>query len=82
MYPLFSGLGGYIFGTNSAGNLDPSNIGVANPKFLKNAKIIDGWNKTGFINSKVDYGVGKDAEGGYEFVPIIAGLFILKIFVA
>src|SRR5690348_4820250 len=24
MYPFFSGLGGYIFGTNSAGNLDPS----------------------------------------------------------
>ncbi len=61
MYPFFSGLCGYIFGTNSAGNLDPSNIGVANPKFLKNAKVIDGWNKTGFINSKVDYGVGKDA---------------------
>ncbi len=37
MYPLFSGLCGYIFGTNSAGNLDPSAIGVANPKFLKNA---------------------------------------------
>src|SRR5438552_2312014 len=31
MYPFFSGLGGYIFGTNHAGNLDPSDIGVANP---------------------------------------------------
>src|SRR4051794_32717284 len=41
MYPFFSGLGGYIFGTNSAGNLDPSNIGVANKGFLKNAKLID-----------------------------------------
>jgi arabinogalactan oligomer/maltooligosaccharide transport system substrate-binding protein len=61
MYPFFSGLCGYVFGTNSAGNLDPSNIGVANPKFLKNAKTIDGWNKTGFLNSKIDYGVGKDA---------------------
>ena len=37
MYPFFSGLGGYVFGTNSAGNLDPSNIGVANKTFLKNA---------------------------------------------
>ncbi len=37
MYPFFSGLCGYIFGTNKAGNLDPSDIGVANPKFLKNA---------------------------------------------
>ena len=54
MYPFFSGLCGYIFGTNNAGNLDPSNIGVANPKFLKNAKLIDEWNKEGLINSKVD----------------------------
>jgi len=55
MYPFFSGLGGYVFGTNSAGNLDPSNIGVANPTFLKNSKLIDKWNKEGLINSKTDY---------------------------
>jgi maltose-binding protein MalE len=55
MYPFFSGLGGYVFGTNSAGNLDPSNIGVASPAFLKNAHLIDKWNKEGLINSKADY---------------------------
>src|SRR5262249_33071890 len=54
MYPFFSGLGGYIFGRNKAGNLDPSDIGVANPLFLKNASLIDKWNKEGLINSKVD----------------------------
>ena len=53
MYPFFSGLGGYIFGTNKAGNLDPSDIGVANPKFLKNAPLIDKWNKEGLIRSQV-----------------------------
>ena len=61
MYPLFSGLGGYVFGTNKAGNLDPSDIGVANKRFLANASMIDAWNKSGFVNSKVDYGVAKDA---------------------
>jgi len=55
MYPFFSGLGGYVFGTNAAGNLDPSNIGVANPAFIKNAATIDKWNKEGLINSKTDY---------------------------
>ncbi len=55
MYPFFSGLGGYVFGTNSVGNLDPSNIGVANKNFLKNASLIDKWNKEGLINSKVGY---------------------------
>lgn len=55
MYPFFSGLGGYIFGRNRAGNLDPSDIGVANPTFLKNAKRIDRWNKEGLISAKTDY---------------------------
>ncbi len=55
MYPFFSGLGGYVFGVNKAGNLDPSDIGVANPGFLKNASLIDRWNKEGLINSKTDY---------------------------
>jgi maltose-binding protein MalE len=55
MYPFFSGLGGYVFGVNHAGNLDPSDIGVANRTFLKNAHLIDKWNKEGLINSKVDY---------------------------
>jgi maltose-binding protein MalE len=55
MYPFFSGLGGYVFGLNKAGNLDPSDIGVANPIFLKNASLIDKWNREGLINSKTDY---------------------------
>jgi maltose-binding protein MalE len=61
MYPFFSGLGGYVFGRNSAGNLDPSNIGVANKVFLKNATMIDKWNKEGLINSKVGYDDAKTA---------------------
>lgn len=61
MYPFFSGLGGYVFGVNKAGNLDASDIGVANKKFLANAAMIDAWNKSGLLNSKIDYGVAKDA---------------------
>ena len=61
MYPFFSGLGGYVFGRNSAGNLDPSNIGVANKTFLKNSSMIDKWNKEGLINSKVGYDDAKNA---------------------
>jgi maltose-binding protein MalE len=61
MYPFFSGLGGYVFGTNSAGNLDPSNIGVANKAFLKNAALIDKWNKEGLINSALDFSTALNA---------------------
>jgi maltose-binding protein MalE len=60
MYPFFSGLGGYIFGTNRAGNLDPSDIGVANPKFLKNAAVIDRWNKEGLVRSQVAWDTARD----------------------
>jgi arabinogalactan oligomer / maltooligosaccharide transport system substrate-binding protein len=61
MYPFFSGLGGYVFGTNSAGNLDASNIGVANKNFLKNAALIDKWNKEGLVNSALDYSTAQNA---------------------
>ena len=61
MYPFFSGLGGYVFGTNKAGNLDPSDIGIASPTLLKNAKLIDKWNKEGLISSKVDGSAAQNA---------------------
>lgn len=61
MYPFFSGLCGYIFGKNKAGNLDPSDIGVANAKFLSNSALIDAWNRSGLINAKVDDAAARDA---------------------
>lgn len=61
MYPFFSGLGGYVFGTNKAGNLDPSDIGIASADLLKNAALVDKWNTEGLINSKVDAGVAQNA---------------------
>jgi arabinogalactan oligomer/maltooligosaccharide transport system substrate-binding protein len=73
MYPLFSGLCGYIFGKNAAGNLDPSNIGVANPKFLKNAPLIDKWNKEGLVNSQVTSGTAQSAFLGKHAAFWITG---------
>lgn len=61
MYPFFSGLGGYVFGKNKAGNLNPKQIGVANPTFLRNATMIDRWDRLGLINSKVNYDTAKNA---------------------
>jgi maltose-binding protein MalE len=61
MYPFFSGLCGYIFGKNRAGNLDPSDIGLKSPRFLRNTATIDRWNRTGLINAKVDDAAARDA---------------------
>ena len=61
MYPFFSGLGGFVFGRNKAGNLNAKVIGVANPVFLRNAPMIDAWDRLGLINSKVNYDTAKNA---------------------
>ena len=61
MYPFFSGLCGYVFGRTSGGSLNPNNLGVANKRFLKNASLIDKWNKERLINSKVDGGAAQNA---------------------
>lgn len=61
MYPLFSALGGYIFGPNGHGGLDPYSIKVANPTFLKNAPLIDKWNKEGLISSTVTGDIAQKA---------------------
>src|SRR5205807_1492747 len=69
----FSGLGGYVFGRNKAGNLDPSNIGVANPVFLKNANLIDKWNREGLLNSKVDSSTAQTAFLGKKAAFWVTG---------
>jgi maltose-binding protein MalE len=61
MYPFFSGLGGYIFGKAKNGALSAKKIGVANSTFMKNAPLIDKWNREGLINSKINYDVAKNA---------------------
>jgi arabinogalactan oligomer / maltooligosaccharide transport system substrate-binding protein len=53
LYPLFSSLGGYIFGRGADGSLDPTDVGLMNPTFRKNASQIDKWNASGLIDSSL-----------------------------
>jgi arabinogalactan oligomer/maltooligosaccharide transport system substrate-binding protein len=52
-YPLFTGLGGFAFGTTATGSYNPKRIGINNKKFVKNQAQIDSWNKSGLINSNL-----------------------------
>lgn len=52
-YPLFSGLGGYVFGTNQDGSLNPQNTGLSNATFRKNDKLINQWNDSGLVRSSL-----------------------------
>jgi len=54
MYPFFSGLGGYVFGKTRGGALNPKLVGLDNAVFMRNAPMIDRWNRLGLINSKID----------------------------
>jgi len=60
MFPLFTGLGGYLFG-GTPGKWNPYDVGVDNKKFLKNAPLIDKWYKEGLIKASVDSATAKNA---------------------
>jgi maltose-binding protein MalE len=78
MYPFFSGLGGYIFGTNKAGNLDASDIGIANSKFLKNAALIDKWNKEGLVRSQVQWDTARSLFTSGKVAYYVTGPWFLS----
>jgi arabinogalactan oligomer / maltooligosaccharide transport system substrate-binding protein len=73
MYPFFSGLCGYVFGKTRGGALNPGNIGLRGPSFLKNAPMIDRWNRIGLINSKVDGDAAKAAFLGRRAAYWVTG---------
>ena len=47
--PLFTGLGGYLFGKNASGGLDPYNLGLSSAALQSNAERIDQWNDDGLV---------------------------------
>lgn len=61
LYPLFSGLGGFVFGTNAGGSLDPTKIGIDNAAFQRNSDRIDSWNSLGLVNSSITQEQARDA---------------------
>ncbi len=63
-YPIFSGLGGYVFGRSANGALDPNKVGFDNATFLKNiAKYAPIWQKNGLFSNYAGKGAG---AGGFD----------------
>lgn len=52
-YPLFSGLGGYLFGRSSDGSLDLADVGLSNKDFRARASQIDTWNASGLVRGSL-----------------------------
>ena len=61
MYPFFAGLGGYALGLDAKGNVNPSDVGIANKTFLSNASQIKQWNADRVIDSSLTTAAAKDA---------------------
>lgn len=72
-YPLFSGLGGYLFGRASNGSIDVADVGLSNTTFRSNATQIDGWNASGLISSKLTAEEAKNAFANGESPFWLAG---------
>ncbi len=54
-YPIISGFGGYVFGTDKDGNYNPQDLGLDSPGALKGAKEIDSMVKAGLLRPNVNY---------------------------
>ena len=61
LYPLFAGLGGFVFGTNAGGSVDPTKVGLNNSAFRENSERIDTWNATGLIDSTITTDQAREA---------------------
>jgi arabinogalactan oligomer/maltooligosaccharide transport system substrate-binding protein len=72
-YPLFSGVGGYLFGRDSAGSLVPTDIGLASDKLKKNAGQIDAWNASGLVDSTLTADAAKKAFANGKSAFWLAG---------
>ncbi len=60
-FPLFSGVGGYLFGTAKAGGLDPKDVGLASKALKKNSGQIDGWNASGLLDPAMTVDAARNA---------------------
>jgi arabinogalactan oligomer/maltooligosaccharide transport system substrate-binding protein len=68
-YPLFSALGGYLFGEATNGDVDTDDIGLDSPGGLKAAEAFARWTKRGLIDTRVtnDVMVQRFGDGTIPF---------------
>ena len=60
-YPLFTALGGYVFGQADDGSYDPNDLGIDSAGGLAAAQQFAEWSETGLISSDIDYGIMIDS---------------------
>lgn len=72
-YPLFSALGGYVFGQNDDGSYDPSDVGIDSEGGLRAAEAFAAWSEEGLISKDITYDVMIDSFASGEAPFAITG---------
>lgn len=72
-FPLFSGVGGYLFGRSADGSLNPTDVGLASKALKQNAGLIDGWNSTGLVDSALTADRAREVFANAKSPFLLAG---------
>jgi maltose/maltodextrin transport system substrate-binding protein len=72
-WPLFAGSGGYIFGRNDKGNLDPKNIGLNTPGAVSAGNFLAAMIKNGQMPKGADYAVMEGMFSRSQVAMMITG---------
>ncbi len=76
-FPLFSALGGYVFGTDASGVLDYCDIGLDNAGAVADATLLDQMVKDGIEVAGADYGLVTGLFNGGKLAAMIGGPWTL-----
>jgi len=79
-YPLFTALGGYVFGLNDDGSYNPDDVGIDSEGGLVAAQAFSDWAASGLISVDVTYDVMTESFGNGTAPFAITGPWALPNF--
>jgi maltose-binding protein MalE len=79
-YPLFTALGGYVFGLNADGSYNPDDIGIDSEGGLAAAQAFSDWAADGLIDVDITYDIMTESFGNGSAPFAITGPWALPSF--
>jgi maltose-binding protein MalE len=79
-YPMYSGGGGYVFGTNPDGSLNPEDVGLDSEGGLAAAELWEKWTKEGLVSGSVSQDIMKEYFTSGKTPFVITGPWNLNDF--
>ncbi len=79
-YPLFTALGGYVFGLNADGSYNPEDLGLDSAGGLVAAQAFADWSESGLIDVDITYDIMTESFGAGNAPFAITGPWALPSF--